>query len=98
MFGICTVGGLTGFIRTGSVPSLVAGVGVGALYGWSGYQMQYGDPGAGLQGAFAASLVLLASSAPRARKGPVPLVLALSGAAAATYYGKTLKDLGIFPF
>ena len=34
-----------------SAPSLIAGVSVGALYGWSAYQMQYGDPNAGLQGA-----------------------------------------------
>jgi len=98
MSALCSAGGIAGFTRTGSIPSLVAGVGVGALYGWSAYQMQYGDPELGLKGAFLASALLFTSSLPRIRKGPVPVMLALSGAAAGGYYGKALRDLGAFPF
>lgn len=48
--------------------------------------------------ALAASVILSASSLPRVRKGPVPLVLAIAGASTALYYGKQLKELRIFPF
>ncbi|KAG8945595.1 hypothetical protein FRC04_000642 [Tulasnella sp. 424] len=98
MAGITGVGGVIGFLRTGSIPSLVAGGGVSALYVWSTYHMLHGDPEKGLQGAFAASAILSASSLPRVRKGPVPLVLAIAGASTALYYGKQLKELRIFPF
>jgi len=98
MSGLCTIGGIIGFARTGSLPSIIAGVSVGALYGWSAFQIQQGDPNLGLQGAFGASVLLAISSLPRARKGPVPAVLTIAGAAAASYYGKTLRDLHIAPF
>ncbi|KAG8894735.1 hypothetical protein FRB99_001025 [Tulasnella sp. 403] len=98
MSALCTFGGIMGFVRTGSIPSVVAGVSVGALYGWSAYQIANGDPEAGLKGAFAASLLLCVSSLPRARKGPVPAFLTVTSIAAGTYYGKALRDLGLFPF
>ncbi|KAG8876466.1 hypothetical protein FRB97_004156 [Tulasnella sp. 331] len=95
MAGLCAVGGVTGFVRTRSMPSLVAGLGVGALYAWSAMNIQNGSPQAGLQGAFAASVLLFISSMPRVKKGPVPVTLALTGAGTAFYYGNTLKQLGI---
>ncbi|KAJ1306693.1 hypothetical protein OPQ81_007685 [Rhizoctonia solani] len=88
---LCSVGGITGFLRTRSVPSLVAGVGVGAMYGYAGYQIQRGG-NYGYETALAASIILFLSSVPRARKGPVPLTLAITGAAAAAYYGKVVYD------
>jgi hypothetical protein len=84
------------------------GVGVGALYGYAGNQIrnggQYGYEsalGKSLTTAefmqdspslSAASVLLFLSSVPRARKGPVPLTLAVTGAAAAIYYGKVIYD------
>ncbi|KAG9018412.1 hypothetical protein FRB93_000115 [Tulasnella sp. JGI-2019a] len=98
MAGLCAVGGVTGFVRTRSIPSIVAGLGVGALYGWSAMNIQNGDPSLGLQGALGASVILFLSSIPRVRKGPVPAVLAVTAAGSAAYYGNTLRQLGIFPF
>ncbi|KAG9122371.1 hypothetical protein FRC07_001294 [Ceratobasidium sp. 392] len=88
---LCSVGGITGFARTRSIPSLVAGVGVGALYGYAGYQIRNGGQ-YGYEAALAASTLLFLSSVPRARKGPVPLTLAITGAASAVYYGKVVYD------
>jgi len=98
MSGLCSIGGIIGFARTGSIPSIAAGIFVGALYGWSAYQIQQGDPNVGLRWAFASSVILAASSLPRARKGPVPAILTLAGTAAAAYYGKAMRDLHIAPF
>ncbi|CCO29880.1 hypothetical protein BN14_03901 [Rhizoctonia solani AG-1 IB] len=88
---LCSIGGITGFAKTRSVPSLVAGVGVGAMYGYSGYLIRNGG-NYGYETALAASVILFLSSIPRARKGPVPLTLSITSAAAALYYAKVVYD------
>ncbi|KAI0594293.1 TMEM14-domain-containing protein [Biscogniauxia sp. FL1348] len=71
-------GGTVGFIKTGSVPSIAAGLTVGVLYGLGGYRIQSKQP-YGLELALLASVVLGGSSIPRAIRGrkPVPSVLSL---------------------
>ncbi|KAF8315419.1 hypothetical protein DL93DRAFT_2079183 [Clavulina sp. PMI_390] len=88
---IALVGGVAGFARKRSIPSLVAGTAVGGLYLASYRQIVTGGPN-GYEGAFAASALLLVSSLPRVAKGPVPLTLTVTSAMAAAYYGKTLYD------
>ncbi|KIJ55665.1 hypothetical protein M422DRAFT_41596 [Sphaerobolus stellatus SS14] len=83
---LCIVGGITGFARTRSIPSIVAGVGVGALYLWSADRIRKGTNN-GIEGALAASAVLFLSSIPRASKGPIPAVLTVASASAGAYYG-----------
>ncbi|KAF8661311.1 hypothetical protein AX16_001409 [Volvariella volvacea WC 439] len=89
---LCIVGGVTGFVRTRSVPSLVAGVGVGLLYLWSADSIRKGTPN-GLEAALGASALLFLSSIPRVAKGPIPATLAITSAGAGLYYGKTLLNL-----
>ncbi|KAI1766171.1 transmembrane proteins 14C-domain-containing protein [Hypoxylon sp. FL1150] len=79
VLGTLTAGGGTmGFVRTGSIPSIAAGLTVGLLYGLGGYRLQSRQP-YGVELALLASIVLGGSSIPRAiRLGkPVPIVLSL---------------------
>ncbi|KAF8637661.1 hypothetical protein AX17_002729 [Amanita inopinata Kibby_2008] len=92
MGSLCLVGGATGFARTRSIPSLVAGVSVGLLFLWSADAIRKGAPN-GVEAAVGASALLLLSSLPRFAKGPVPAILTVTSATAGFYYGKTLYNL-----
>ncbi|KAI1820786.1 transmembrane proteins 14C-domain-containing protein [Xylaria intraflava] len=77
LLGALTAGGGTiGYLRTGSVPSVAAGVTVGLLYGLGGYRLQTRQS-YGIELALLASIVLGGSSIPRAvrLRKPVPTVL-----------------------
>ncbi|KAI1356642.1 transmembrane proteins 14C-domain-containing protein [Xylaria sp. FL0043] len=79
LLGVLTAGGGTmGYARTGSVPSIAAGLTVGLLYGLGGYRIQNRQP-YGVELALLASVVLGGSSIPRAirLRKPVPVVLSL---------------------
>ncbi|KAF9652804.1 hypothetical protein BDM02DRAFT_3126235 [Thelephora ganbajun] len=85
------IGGVIGFARKRSVPSLIGGLSVGGLYIWSGLALQNGQP-YGLEGALGSSILLFLSSAPRFPKGSVPKILALASASATVYYGLAYLD------
>ncbi|CAI6280501.1 unnamed protein product [Periconia digitata] len=70
-------GGITGYVRTGSVPSVVAGVSVGVLYILGGLRIQNRQP-YGVELGLLASVVLGGSSIPRALKSQKPLPVGLS--------------------
>jgi len=70
-------GGVTGYVRTGSVPSIAAGVTVGVLYGLGGLRIQNRQP-YGIELALLASVILAGSSIPRAIRSQKPLPLGLS--------------------
>ncbi|OCK77698.1 hypothetical protein K432DRAFT_384468 [Lepidopterella palustris CBS 459.81] len=70
-------GGLTGYIRTGSVPSVAAGTTVGALYILGALRLRARSP-YGVELGLLASLVLAGSSIPRALKTGKPLPIGLS--------------------
>ncbi|KAH0608885.1 uncharacterized protein LAJ45_07635 [Morchella importuna] len=91
---LCAFGGTMGYIRTGSVPSVVAGVGVGALYGYGGLRIKNGQP-YGIETALLASLILGASSLPRAIKTgkPLPIGLSVLATYGLFYYGLKYRQV-----
>jgi uncharacterized membrane protein (UPF0136 family) len=78
-------GGITGYVRAGSVPSLAAGCTVGALYALGGYRIQNRQT-YGVELALLASIVLAGSSIPRALRTQKPLPMGLSAVAAFGLY------------
>ncbi|PWN23299.1 hypothetical protein BCV69DRAFT_310769 [Microstroma glucosiphilum] len=91
MAALTSIGGTIGFLKTRSVPSLVAGVGVGVVYALAGTRIKSGQD-YGYELAAANSLLLVGSSAPRFAKGPVPKGLTLIGTLALAFYGKKVYD------
>ncbi|GJC92059.1 transmembrane protein 14C [Colletotrichum higginsianum IMI 349063] len=71
-------GGIAGYARTGSLPSIIAGVSVGLLYGLGGYRIQNRES-FGVELSLLASAVLGGSSIPRAirLRKPVPILLSV---------------------
>jgi len=81
ILGLLTAGGGTmGYVRTGSLPSVIAGVTVGSLYLLGGYRIQ-NRQSYGVELALLASVVLAGSSIPRALRSQKPLPAGLSALA-----------------
>ncbi|KAK0250622.1 hypothetical protein LTR91_014410 [Friedmanniomyces endolithicus] len=80
--GLTAGGGITGYVRAGSIPSLVAGCSVGLIYALGAYRMQ-SRATYGVELALLASVILAGSSIPRAIKTQKPLPIGLSTLAAA---------------
>lgn len=87
--------GIAGFAKTRSVPSLVAGVAVGSLYGVAGYLIKE-NKDYGHETAVAASAVLAGGMIPRAIKSgfkkPVPAAMSVLSLTAGAYYIKKVID------
>ncbi|CAG99314.1 hypothetical protein KDRO_F07810 [Kluyveromyces lactis] len=92
---LATIGGTMGYIRKGSVPSLVAGLTFGGIYGYAGYLLK-NNADNGLEIALGASSVMLVTGIARGIPGrfkkPVPVVLTVLGGLGTWYYYKKYKE------
>lgn len=93
--GLCAIGGIMGYVRKGSMPSLIAGTTFSILYGTAGYLLKQNQDW-GLELALGSSSVLLLAglgrSIPTKFKKPVPLVLLGLGGLSTLYYGKKYNE------
>ncbi|KAE8349902.1 transmembrane proteins 14C-domain-containing protein [Aspergillus coremiiformis] len=74
---LTSLGGIIGYARTGSIPSIVAGLSIGALYIYSFQRLRTGQT-YGDELGLLASVVLGGSSIPRALKSRKPVPFGLS--------------------
>ncbi|KAI5954349.1 hypothetical protein KGF54_002124 [Candida jiufengensis] len=97
--GLCAVGGLMGYFRKGSLPSLVAGLAVSTLYGYSGYLLK-NNSNYGLELAVGTSSLLfiagLSRAIPTGFQKPIPLLLLVLGGVSTGYYLKKYNEF--YPF
>lgn len=85
--------GIAGYARTRSLPSLVAGVGVGALYGVAAFRISDHKKYA-YETAIVASVLMATSMVPKAMKTTkaFPVTLAVCSVATGAYYTKKLVE------
>ncbi|KAL2012988.1 hypothetical protein VTN00DRAFT_513 [Thermoascus crustaceus] len=91
---LTSAGGVIGYVRTGSIPSIAAGLSVGALYLLSLFRLQNGQP-YGEEIGLVASTVLGGSAIPRAiktRGKPVPVGLSLLATYGLVVFGLAYRD------
>ncbi|CAI5755673.1 unnamed protein product [Candida verbasci] len=93
--GLCAIGGLIGYFRKGSVPSLIAGLAISGLYGGAGYLLKQ-NANYGLELALATSSVLLFAGLSRSFQTsfqkPIPLLLLALGSVSTGYYAKKYNE------
>mmetsp|Transcript_15335 Transcript_15335/g.24984 ORF Transcript_15335/g.24984 Transcript_15335/m.24984 type:complete len:118 (+) Transcript_15335:345-698(+) len=89
-------GGIAGYMKKGSVPSLVAGVALGSGYLASAYLLRNGSEEQGHWVGFASSQALFLGMAPRvaARKGSMPIALCSLGMLGSFYFGNRAVQWG----
>ncbi|KAK0630179.1 transmembrane proteins 14C-domain-containing protein [Bombardia bombarda] len=89
---LTATGGIAGYARTRSKPSIIAGCAVGLLYALGGYRIQNGES-YGVELSLLASTVLGGSSIPRAIRlqKPVPILLSLLATYGIATFGNAFR-------
>ena len=89
----CILGGIYGFLRTNSKPSLVGGLVIGSMYLSSSYLIKNNKDG-GYQLAVGTSVLLSGVMARRALvvRAPIPIMMFSCGLLGTAYYGLKLKE------
>ncbi|CEI39174.1 hypothetical protein FVEN_g10534 [Fusarium venenatum] len=92
MGAVVAGGGIMGYAKSRSVPSIVAGCTVGLLYALGGYRIQ-NEESYGVELALLASVVLGGSAFPRALRSmkPVPILLSVISAFGLFTFGTALR-------
>lgn len=90
---LTSLGGVIGYSRTGSIPSIAAGLSVGALYLVSLVRLRNGQS-YGEEIGLVASTVLGGASVPRAirLRKPVPIVLSLLATYGLVVFGMAFRE------
>lgn len=89
---LTATGGIIGYAKTGSLPSVIAGCSVGLLYAIGGYRIQNNQP-YGIETCLLASIVLGGASLPRAirLRKPVPILLSVLATYGMLTFGSAIR-------